>query len=113
MIVKSAGNNRSSAGPAVGQPYWRRDQSGKLYNAGNRPDSLSSNNSYGILPTDANAKNILTVGAIAPINAGYLKPSDAVITSFSSWGPTDDGRIKPDIVTDGQSVYSAMGTNDS
>ena len=113
LIVKSAGNNRSSAGPAVGQPYWRRDQSGKLYNAGNRPDSLSSNNSYGILPTDANAKNILTVGAIAPINAGYLKPSDAVITSFSSWGPTDDGRIKPDIVTDGQSVYSAMGTNDS
>ncbi|MEY4278867.1 MAG: hypothetical protein RL377_871, partial [Bacteroidota bacterium] len=57
--------------------------------------------------------NILTVGAITSINAGYLKPSDAVMTSFSSWGPTDDGRIKPDIVTDGQSVYSSISTNDS
>ena len=113
LIVKSAGNNRSNNGPAVGQPYWRRDQNGKLYNAGNRPDSLSSNNSYDILPTEANAKNILTVGAIAPISAGYLKNSDAVITTFSSWGPTDDGRIKPDIVTDGLSVYSALSTNDS
>jgi hypothetical protein len=65
LIVKSAGNNRSSTGPAVGQPYWRRDQNGKWYNAGNRPDSLSSNNSYETLPTDVNAKNILTVGAIS------------------------------------------------
>ena len=113
LIVKSAGNNRSSAGPAVGQPYWRRDENGKFYNAGNRPDSLSSNNSFETLPTDANAKNILTVGAIAPISAGYLKPADAVMTGFSSWGPTDDGRIKPDIVTDGSSVYSSVSTNDS
>ena len=113
LIVKSAGNNRSNNGPAVGQPYWRRDQNGKLYNAGNRPDSLSSNNSYDVLPTEANAKNILTVGAIAPISAGYLKTSDATMTTFSSWGPTDDGRIKPDIVTDGLSVYSAISTNDS
>ncbi len=113
LIVKSAGNNRSSNGPAVGQSYWRRDQNGKLYNAGNRPDSLSSNNSYDVLPTDANAKNILTVGAISPISAGYLKTSDATITTFSSWGPTDDGRIKPDIVTDGLSVYSSVSANDS
>ncbi len=113
LIVKSAGNSRSSTGPAVGQPYWRRDQNGKWYNAGNRPDSLSSNNSYETLPTDVNAKNILTVGAISPINSGYLKPADAVMTSFSSWGPTDDGRIKPDIVTDGLSVYSTVSTNDS
>jgi len=113
LIVKSAGNSRSSNGPAVGQPYWRRDENGKLYNAGNRPDSLSSNNSYETLPTDANAKNVLTVGAIGPISAGYLKNTDPVMTSFSSWGPTDDGRIKPDLVADGLSVYSTVSTNDS
>ncbi len=113
LIVKSAGNNRNSNGPAVGQPYWRRDESGKLYNAGNRPDSLSSNNSFETLPTDVNAKNILTVGAITAISAGYLKSTDPLMTSFSAWGPTDDGRIKPDIVTDGQTVYSTISTNDS
>jgi len=113
LIVKSAGNARSTTGPKVGDVYWRRDEKGKWYNAGNRPDSLSSNNSYETLPMDVNAKNILTVGAVTGIASGYAKKEDAIMTSFSSWGPTDDGRIKPDIVADGQSVYSAIATTDS
>jgi subtilisin family serine protease len=60
-----------------------------------------------------NAKNILTVGAVSGILAGYAKKEDVVANSFSSWGPTDDGRIKPDIVADGVSVYSTLATNDS
>src|SRR5262249_23610918 len=28
-----------------------------------------------------------------------------VIADFSSWGPTDDGRVKPDVVAPGQWVY--------
>ena len=113
LIVKSAGNNRSVNGPAVGQTYWRRNQNGKWYNAGARPDSLSSNNSYGIIPTDVNAKNLLTIGAVAGISAGYFKKEDVVMTTFSNWGPTDDGRIKPDIVGDGLSVFSAISSTDS
>jgi len=113
LIVKSAGNAHSTTGPKVGDPYWRRNDKGKWYNAGNRPDSLSSNNSYETLPMDVNAKNILTVGAVTGIASGYAKKEDAIMTSFSSWGPTDDGRIKPDIVTDGQSVYSSIATTDS
>jgi len=113
LIVKSAGNSHASTGPKVGDNYWRRDEKGKWYDAGKRPDSLSSNNAFETLPMDVNAKNILTVGAVQGIAAGYAKKEDAVMTSFSSWGPTDDGRIKPDIVTDGQSVYSAIATTDS
>jgi len=113
LIVKSAGNNRSMNGPAVGQTYWRRNQNGKWYNAGARPDSLSSNNSYGIIPTDVNAKNLLTIGAVAGIPAGYFKKEDVVMTTFSNWGPTDDGRIKPDIVGDGLAVFSAISSTDS
>ena len=113
LIVKSAGNNRTTNGPAVGQDYWRRDENGKWYDAGARPDSLSSNNSYGIIPTDVNAKNLLTIGAVYGIAAGYAKKEDVLMTSFSSWGPTDDGRIKPDLVGDGYQVFSSIGTNDS
>ncbi|MBM3889691.1 MAG: hypothetical protein FJ388_11270, partial [Verrucomicrobia bacterium] len=29
------------------------------------------------------------------------------------WGPTDDGRIKPDIVANGVSLYSSLGTSDT
>lgn len=113
LIVKSAGNNRSSTGPAVGQDYWRRDEKGKWFDAGNRPAGISSNDTYGSIPADANAKNLLTIGAVSGIPSGYAKKEDVVMTSFSSWGPTDDGRIKPDVVADGVSVYSTYTTNDS
>ena len=35
------------------------------------------------------AKNVLCIGALKDINT---------VASYSSWGPTDDGRIKPDLV---------------
>jgi len=113
LIVKAAGNNHGSTGPAVNSTYWRRDQNGKWYNAGNRPAGISSNDSYETLSSDINAKNLLVVGAVNGIGASYSKKEDVVMSSFSSWGPTDDGRIKPDIVADGVSVYSSIATNDS
>ena len=97
LIVKSAGNNRVENGPAVGQPYFRYDVAGNMVAAGNRPAGISSNNGYDIIPTYGCAKNVLTVGSIQGIEGGYNNPSDVVLSTMSSWGPTDDGRIKPDI----------------
>ena len=113
LIVTAAGNNRAENGPAVGQPYFRFNSSGKMAAAGNRPAGISSNDSYGIIAMDANAKNMLTVGAVNGIAAGYNKPGDVVMSSFSSWGPTDDGRIKPDIVADGVNVTSSIATSNN
>ena len=110
LIVKSAGNNRDVNGPAVGQPYWRYNSSGIMVSAGNRPAGISSNNGYDIIPTYGCAKDILTIGAVNPIPGGYTKPADVVMSDFSSWGPTDDGRIKPDLVTDGVNVLSCIST---
>ncbi len=107
LHVKAAGNNRNQNGPAVGQPYFRYDANGKIVNAGNRPSGIYSNNSYDIIPWDGNAKNILTVGAINALPNGYTKSSDVRISNFSSYGPTDDGRIKPDLVGAGVSVSSS------
>ena len=45
----------------------------------------------------ASAKNVLAVGAV---------DSGKVITSFSSRGPTRDGRIKPELVAKGSIVFS-------
>ena len=113
LIVKSAGNNRDVNGPAVGQPYWRYNSSGIMVSSGNRPAGISSNDGYDIIPTYGVSKNILTVGAVNPIPSGYTQPSDVVLASFSSWGPTDDGRIKPDVVADGINVLSCVGTSDN
>ena len=113
LIVKAAGNNHGSTGPKVGDTYWRRDANGKMYNAGARPDSLSSNDGYETLSTDINAKNLLVVGAVYGLSSPYTKKEDVIMSNFSSWGPTDDGRIKPDIVADGVAVFSTIANNDS
>ncbi|MEI9913388.1 MAG: S8 family serine peptidase [Bacteroidota bacterium] len=113
LIVKAGGNNRSENGPAVGSPYWRYNSSGTMADAGTRPDGISSNDGYDILSLNSTAKNILVVGAVNPISNGYTKPSDVVMSSFSSWGPTDDGRIKPDVVADGVGLLSSIATSDN
>ncbi len=112
LIVKSAGNNRDENGPAVGSPYYRFDANNQMSPAGNRPSSpaISNNDGYDIISTYGTAKNILTIGAVAPLSAGYSKPSDVSIASFSSWGPTDDGRIKPDVVANGVDLLSCIAT---
>jgi subtilisin family serine protease len=52
------------------------------------------------------------VGAVEPIANSYQQPSDVKISSFSSWGPTDDGRIKPDVVANGVGLLSSIATAD-
>jgi hypothetical protein len=52
---------------------------------------------YIVSPADA--KYVIAVGAVYP---------DGSITSFSSRGPTSDGRIKPDVCAQGSSVYTVQ-----
>jgi hypothetical protein len=113
LPVKSAGNFRSQNGPVAGQPYWQRNGNGTYDLVAARPEGMSSNNGYDIITTYATAKNILTVGAVEAVAGGYNQPADVRIASFSSWGPTDDGRIKPDLVANGVAVFSAGGASDS
>jgi hypothetical protein len=110
LIVKSAGNNRNENGPNVGQTYSRFNQNNQMLPAGSYAGGISPNNSYGIISTYGNAKNILTVGAVGILNNGYTNTNGVVMSSFSSWGPTDDGRIKPDIVAAGVDLLSSIGT---
>jgi hypothetical protein len=113
LMVKSSGNKRNENGPAEGQPYWRRNASGVFELQPSRPAGISSNNSYDIIPTYGTAKNILTLGAVNPVPNGYTRPEDVVMSSFSSWGPTDDGRIKPDVVADGVNLLSSTDASDN
>ncbi|TWR27385.1 S8 family serine peptidase [Mucilaginibacter pallidiroseus] len=115
LIVEASGNSRSSTGPAVGETYYGYTSrtNPTIINKGPRPAGISNNDGYDIISTTGNAKNILTVGAISPLPNGPVNRSDVAIAFFSSWGPTDDGRIKPDIVGDGVNVTSTSnaGTN--
>lgn len=70
-------------------------------------------NGYDCISHMGTSKNILTVGAVNDIVNGYSQPSDVQLASFSSCGPTDDGRIKPDIVANGIALYSSSSTNNT
>ena len=56
-------------------------------------DSLNVNNNYVNIPPYGTGKNVLTIGAV--------NSDDDTMPSYSSWGPTDDGRIKPELVAPG------------
>ena len=113
LICKAASNNRGETGPAVGQPYWRFNVKGVMVSDGNRPAGISSNDGFDCIPTSGCAKNVLTVGAVNPIPGGYTNVNDVVMSDFSSWGPSDDGRIKPDVVADGVNVLSCIATSNT
>ncbi len=111
LIVKAAGNDRSDTGPSPGEDYWVVDQDGNQLFVSNLPRPYDcAPDGYDCMPTNAVAKNVLTVGAVDDLYGGYSPlsgPSQVQMAPFSSWGPSDDGRIKPDIVGNGVFLISA------
>jgi subtilisin family serine protease len=108
LMVVAAGNERDDYGPVVGDSYWVRDQvSWTLSQIYRKPDG-----NFDCIAGPAVSKNVLTVGAIYDMANGYVQAGDVEMASFSGWGPTDDGRIKPDVVANGIDVYStsSLGT---
>lgn len=63
-------------------------------------------NGFDTLPPEAVAKNVLTVGSVGDLEFGYSGPTSVLLSEFSSMGPTDSGRIKPDLVANGDSILS-------
>lgn len=66
------------------------------------------------------AKRILTVGAYTTRNEytvngahGTLSETVGEVSSFSSYGPTADGRMKPEISAPGCFIISAVSSNDA
>ncbi len=92
LIVKSAGNDRGN-GPTNG--------------------AYPQDGPYDCISHAGISKNVMTVGAVNDIQGGYTGPSSVVMSSFSSWGPADDGRVKPDIVANGIGLYSTDDDSDT
>lgn len=91
LIFKSAGNDRGE-GPGTSPP---------------------NDGPYDCIGSDAIGKNVITIGAVEDLGLGYQGTSSVVMTSFSSWGPADDGRIKPDVCANGSDLYSANSTGNT
>lgn len=65
-----------------------------------------------MLTGTSTSKNAIVVAAINQVN-NYTGMSSVVVSNFSNWGPTDDGRVKPDISAKGVGVFSTLSTGNS
>jgi len=93
-------------------PYYQIVKSG-----GNTRDKfniaqVTAKNGYDLMKGGGVAKNVLVVAAVNEV-PNYTGPSSVVMSTFSNWGPTDDGRIKPDLSAKGVSVKSSISTSNS
>lgn len=108
LIVKAAGNERNDDGPAAGAEYWiRSGNSWKKDTKYRKPDGI-----FDCIAHSALSKNVLTVGAVNDLGLGYSGPNSVTPSAFTSYGPIDDGRIKPDITANGVDLLSTITTND-
>lgn len=124
-------SNHSYGIPASNLPLWylgfydenARDMDAIVYNApfflpvcsaGNDRQSGANtgDGGYDYLTDKSVAKNAVIVAATNEV-LNYTGPGSVVMSGFSSWGPTDDGRVKPDISAKGVNMLSSVGTSNT
>lgn len=99
QIVKSAGNIRNISPIIIPQ--------------------VNSKQGFDLLESSGTSKNVLVVSAF---DLTQDEPSETtspvydvnlVEVDYTSWGPTDDGRIKPDITAHGENVFTSIEGHNS
>ena len=113
LILKAAGNDRN-LGPTTPTEHavlndddeWEVSDAVRPVNCGQT--------GYDCIPYGSVGKNIMMVGSIRQISGSgrYTGPESVEASNFSAFGPTDDGRIKPDLVTQGSSVIIPISNDE-
>jgi hypothetical protein len=101
------GSSRGVDNICYNAPYYL-----PVYSAGNDRQSgvNTGDGGYDYLTDAGNNKNAITSAAVVEV-LNYTGPGSVIMSSFSSWGPTDDGRIKPDVAAKGVNMFSSVGTS--
>lgn len=109
LVCWAAGNDRGDNPVNGDSVVLPPSVAGVAYDSSLHPPGDGTYRSgYDTVSYNALSKNVLTVGAVTDaVSGGARSVASAAMTSFSSWGPTDDGRIKPDAVANGYQLKSA------
>lgn len=109
LPVKSAGNDRNE-GPD-NQPTLHFDWNDGWFESHDIHDLDGSNSGFCCITPKAAAKNNLVIGSIKDLPDGYTSADNVQLETYSAFGPCKDGRIKPDLVANGEYLLSCI--NDS
>lgn len=119
LPFKAASNDRTDNAPLWSETFYYLDPGtgdwvSEIYDPNTDPPDDGWPDGFDTIPFVGTAKNIMTVGAVDDaVLAGRCYRNNATMTDFSSWGPADDGRIKPDIVANGVELLSPIATGDN
>src|SRR6185295_15462614 len=94
-------NNYSAGSQDVDEFLWNHKDFVILFAAGNSGPGAAS------VGSPSTAKSVISVGATQRGTAANS------MASFSSCGPTSDGRLKPELTVPGQSIISANADNNT
>ena len=116
LMFRSAGNDRVD-NPSNGQTIGLSANATSVvtYDSTKHPtgDNLYRGG-YETVSYDAVGKNVITIGSVSDAVSGTNRTAaNANLSGFSSTGPTDDGRIKPDLVANGEDLYSSFSGSDT
>ena len=121
-IFKTAGNDRSDFHPPT-NTIWRLNNiffPTYSYNPATYPIADfeylvdGTVEGFGTIGQRGSCKNIFTIGSVtdAVSRRGLRDIGVASLSGFSCAGPTDDGRIKPDLVANGENLTSSSSKSD-
>ena len=123
----NAGNDRGN-GPGAATNYYYAPSTTAFHTLRANPGANERDwrngdddpNGFDTVLAPGTCKNVLTVGACqdiayadpanpAQLLLGFTSTASFTMAAFSGCGPTDDGRIKPDVVSVGQAAPAVRG----
>lgn len=111
LIVRAAGNDRDDIIPNSGMSFYVRSNGVSFVEIGTGGSGVPSGGvadgdegGFDTILPDATGKNTLTVGGTTAANI-------SAPLNLSAFGPTDDGRVKPDVVAVGEFLTTPTSGN--
>ena len=127
LMVYAAGNDRGN-GPGSASNYYYPPSTTAFHTLRANPGANERDwrngdddtHGFDTVLAPGTCKNVLTVGACqdiaypdsanpAQLLLGFTSTASFTMAAFSGCGPTDDGRIKPDVVSVGQAAPAVRG----
>lgn len=113
VIIIAAGNQRGEGPTSQPIKHWKYDAGFNCVQDSTSVREIDGGSTgYESINAAAVGKNVITVGAVESSSGNFNDLSSIAPISASGFGPTDDGRIKPDIVAP-TNVYTSESTSTS